>query len=201
MSTTVPIEQTDKDLKDATKRSEGLLRSKHGLLFLGIISFAEAMLLVPIITDPFLVAYIILHRSKALVAVVVTTLTSILGGLGAYVLAAFFIDIALGYLSPESVLEFNAIVERFSDSTFALGLIGAITPVPFTLAALAAGVIKGNLILFLLGVLIGRSFRYGVAGYLTYRFGEDALRIAKENLAIITIVTLIFGTIYIWYIL
>jgi len=201
MSSTVPIEQSDKDLKDATKRSEGLLRSKHGLLFLGIISFAEAMLLVPIITDPFLVAYIILHRSKALVAVVVTTLTSILGGLGAYVLAAFFIDIALGYLSPESVLEFNAIVERFSDSTFALGLIGAITPVPFTLAALAAGVIKGNLILFLLGVLIGRSFRYGVAGYLTYRFGEDALRIAKENLAIITIVTLIFGTIYIWYIL
>jgi len=201
MSSAVPLEQTDEDLKDATERSEGLLRSRYGLLFLGIVSFAEAMLLVPIITDPFLVAYIVLNRSKAVLAVVVTTITSIMGGLGAYVLAAYFIDIALGFLSPESVVEFHAIAERFSDSTFALGLIGAITPVPFTLAALVAGTIKGNLLLFLFGVLLGRSFRYGVAGYLAYKFGDHALKIARGNIKIITIVTLILVSTYIWYIL
>jgi membrane protein YqaA with SNARE-associated domain len=201
MSSTVPIEQPDIDLKDATKRSEGLLRSKHGLLFLGIVSLAEAMLLVPIITDPFLVAYIILHKSKVVIAVIVTTATSIMGGLGAYLVAAYFSDIALSYLSPESVTAFEVVVERFSDSTFALGLLGAITPVPFTLAALAAGAIKGNVLLFLLGVLLGRSVRYGIAGYLAYRFGEDALRIARGNIKMITLITLILVTIYIWYIL
>ena len=198
MTHQAPLTKQDKDMKEVAKRSEGLLSSKYGLLFLGIISFAESILLVPLITDPFLVAYIILHKQKAVVAVVVTILTSILGGIGAYVTAAFFIDLTLGYLSPDSVVEFYRIVEQFQDSTFVLGLIGAITPLPFTLTALAAGAIKGNLGLFLIGVLLGRTIRYGLAGYLTYRFGEDALRIARENIIKITLATLIFVAVYLW---
>ena len=198
MSEETTLTKQDKDMKDVAKRSEGMLNSKYGMLFLGIISFAESILLIPLITDPFLVAYIILHRKKAVMAVVVTVVTSILGGIGAYIIAAYFIDIALGYLSVSSVEEFYRIVEQFRDSTFALGLVGAITPLPFTLTALAAGAIKGNLMLFLVGVLLGRSVRYGLAGYLTYRFGEDALRIARGNIAMITIVTLIFVAIYLW---
>ncbi|MEZ4103819.1 MAG: VTT domain-containing protein [Candidatus Paceibacterota bacterium] len=193
-----PITNPNKEMKEVTKRSRGLLGSRYGLWFLGIVSFVESVLLIPLITDPFLVAYIILHRKRVVTAVIVTTFTSIIGGVIAYVTATFFIDVILGFLSSDSVGQFYNIVERFRDSTFALGLVGAITPVPFTLAALAAGAIKGNLILFLIGVFIGRSIRYGIAGYLTYKYGEDAVRIARGNIYPITIITLIVVAVYLW---
>ncbi len=199
MLDSVRRKEKEEEMKEVAKRSEGLLRSRFGLLFLGILSFAESMLLIPLITDPFLIAYIILHKKKAVTAVFVTTVTSILGGLGAYITAAFFIDTVLGYLSPESVVEFYSIVNQFRDSTFALGLLGAITPIPFTLTALAAGAIKGNLALFLLGVLIGRTIRYSIAGYLTYKFGEDAVRMVRKNIKFITLITFIIVAIYLWF--
>jgi len=196
--TDISVKQIDKEMKDVAKKSKGLLSSRYGLWFLGILSLAESMLLVPLITDPFLVAYILLDKSKAFVAVVVTTTTSILGGLIAYITATFFIDIALGFLSPESVAHFYNIVDRFRDSTFILGFVGAVTPVPFTLSALAAGVIKGNLILFIVGAFLGRAIRYGIAGYLAYKFGEDAVRLGRRNIKPISIITFILVIIYLW---
>lgn len=193
-----PITKPNKDVQEVTEQSKGLLGSRHGLWILGIISFVESLLLVPLITDPFLVAYIILHRNRVVTAVVVTTVTSILGGIIAYITATYFIDLILSFLSEDSVQQFYTIVDQFRDSTFVLGLVGAITPIPFTLAALAAGAIKGNLLLFLIGVLIGRSIRYSIAGYLAYKYGQDAVRIARGNIYPITIVTVIIAAIYLW---
>lgn len=188
----------DKDLKEITKQSKGLLGSRFGLWFLGILSFVESTLLVPLITDPFMIAYILLHRSRVVAAVLVTTITSIFGGFVAYITAAYFIDLTLGFLSPESVDQFYNMADRFKDSTFVLGLVGAITPAPFTITALVAGAIKGNLLLFLAGVFVGRIIRYSIAGYLTYRYGKRAIKLARKNIYPITIATLIFVVIYLW---
>ncbi|MCB9810663.1 MAG: VTT domain-containing protein [Candidatus Nomurabacteria bacterium] len=197
MPENVEIKTTkDKDLREVTQKSKGLLSSRYGLWVLAIISFVESMLLIPLITDPFLIAYILLHRSKVVTAVVVTLAASIIGGLVAYITANFFIDIILGFLSDKSVAEFYVISEEFKNSTFILGLVGAITPVPFTLTALAAGAIKGNLLLFLSGVFVGRSVRYSIAGYLTYHYGEDAVRMARKNIKPITIITFVSIIIY-----
>lgn len=188
----------DKNMEEVTQQSKGLLGSRFGLWFLGILSFVESTLLVPLITDPFMMAYIVLHRDRVVAAVVVTIVTSIFGGLIAYITAAYFIEMALGFLSPESVKQFYDMADRFRDSTFALGLVGAITPAPFTLTALAAGAIKGNLLLFLLGVLLGRSIRYITAGYLTYKYGRGAIKMVKKNIYPITIVTIFVVIIYLW---
>ena len=77
----------------------------------------------------------------------------------AYVTAAFMIDLVLNLLSPESITVFNQMIENYRNDTFILALLGALTPIPFTLTALVAGTIKGNLVLFywerLLDVLLG----------------------------------------------
>ncbi|MBP9836759.1 MAG: VTT domain-containing protein [Candidatus Pacebacteria bacterium] len=194
-------EKLNNEMEGVTKESRGLLGSKYGLWFLGLLSFVESMLMVPIITDPFMVAYILLHRKRVVAAVMVTTITSILGGLGAYITASFFIDLAFKLMSEESIREFYDLMEHFRDSTFVLGFLGALTPIPFTSTALVAGAIKGSLILFLIGAFFGRVIRYGIAGYLTYRYGEDALRIAKNNIIPVSVVAVMVAIIYIIFIM
>jgi len=157
-------------------------RSPYGLWGLGFISFIESALMVPIITDPFLVAYIIAHKKKAIVGVVFTTLASVLGGITAYVFAVGFFDMMAPFLSTGHIEQVYSFAERFQEGTFILTLLGAITPVPYTLVALAAGFVHGNFILFVLATVIGRGLRYVLVGYLTYYFGERGMVLIKKNL-------------------
>lgn len=184
--------------KRIADKAADLIKSRYGLWFLGLLSFVESTLLIPLITDPFMIAYILVHRTKAIAAVVVTTLASVFGGFVAYITASFFIDLIMGFMSPETVQAFNGMIVNFKDQTFLLAFLGALTPIPFTLAALASGAIKGNLLLFLLGTLLGRSIRYSVGGYLAYRFGDRAVDLAKKNIGIISIFTFLAVILYLW---
>lgn len=182
-----------------TRQVSVLLGMRYGMWILGIISFVESSLLLPIITDPFLVAYILAHRSRAISAVIVTTVTSIAGGFVAFITAAFFLELIMKWTSDATTAQFYQLVAQIQDSTFVLAFLGAVTPVPFTLVALAAGAIKGNLVLFLLGGLVGRTLRYGLVGYLTYKFGDHAVAIVKKQIALITIVTFIACGLYFYF--
>jgi membrane protein YqaA with SNARE-associated domain len=174
------------------------LRQQYSLWILGLISFAESALPVPIITDPFMVAYIMAHRSRATLAVIVTTLSSVAGGLAAYLAAAFFSDTVLKLLSDSMVEEFNSLVTNYSDSASLLGFLGALTPIPFTTASVVAGVLHGNIFLFIIGAAVGRLIRYGITGYLTYRFGVSALALAKQNIWPIAIGAFVCAGLYLW---
>lgn len=184
-----------------TKQISVLLGMRYGIWILGIISFVESALLLPIITDPFLVAYILAHRTHAVRAVIITTTTSIFGGFIAFITAAFFLELIMQWTSDSTTTQFYQLVAQIQDSTFVLAFLGAVTPIPFTLVALAAGAIKGNLVLFLLGGLVGRLLRYGVVGFLTYKFGEKAVSIVKERITLITILTFIACGLYFYFVL
>ncbi|HMO77892.1 MAG TPA: VTT domain-containing protein [Candidatus Paceibacterota bacterium] len=187
------------NIEAMTKKASGLIDSRFGLWFLGLLSFVESALLIPIITDPFMVAYIMVHRSRAVMAVLVTTVTSVFGGFVAYITAAFMIDLVLNLLSPETIASFYQMIENYRNDTFILAILGALTPIPFTLTALVAGTIKGNLIFFLLGAFLGRLVRYGIVGYLTYRFGNQTLGLARKNIGLTSAITVIIVAVYIWH--
>ena len=53
--------------------------------------------------------------------------------------------------------------------------------------------------LFIVGSFIGRLIRYGITGYLTHRFGEVALAIAKRNAFVISIAACCFAIIYLFF--
>ncbi|MFN3188203.1 MAG: YqaA family protein [Candidatus Paceibacteria bacterium] len=168
-----------------------LLQSRAGLWIVGFISFIESALLVPIITDPFMVAYILANRAKAFWAVIVTTATSVVGGVVAYFMAFFFSDLVVGYFSPATLEHFSALAEQARAETFVISILGAITPIPYTLVGLAVGFVKGNLVIFVLASILGRGLRYAVVGYLTYKFGVHAMEHIRRHLKWITIVTLV----------
>ncbi len=179
-------------------KAKQLLRSRYGTAILAGISFIESALPVPILTDPFLAAAILINRSKASSLVVITTISSVIGGITAFAMAAFFFDLIQGWMTPALAEEFNVLVNSNGSSAFVLTLVGAVTPVPYTLVAWVVSVIKGSLGAFIIASVLGRGFRYAVVGYATYRFGPQAVSYAKRYLGVTSVIVIILAALYIW---
>ncbi|MEY2665818.1 MAG: hypothetical protein RLZZ480_923, partial [Candidatus Parcubacteria bacterium] len=173
-------EQYEKEVTGIVEKSGQLLRSKYGLWVLGAITFVDSAAAFPGPIDPFLAAYIISNRTKAWLAFFLTVSASVLGGLMLYLFSSFFTDQIIGFLSVESQATFNSVVDSFDQGTFMLAFLGAFTPVPYGLVVIAAGALKGNVFMFIAGSILGRAMRFGIVAYLTYRFGERAVTLAKE---------------------
>ncbi|MCA9365306.1 hypothetical protein KC723_00255 [Candidatus Kaiserbacteria bacterium] len=186
-------------LKNVAKQTEMILKTKYGLWLLAVISFFESALLAPIITDPFMIIYMLANRTRAVAAVVVTVGSSVFGGFIAYLLATSFYFFVTQYFSPEALAELDNVIIQFQDGTFWITIFGAITPVPYTLVALGAGFVQGNIVVFLLASIIGRSIRYGVVGYVTYYFGPQMLEQIEKRLQLFTIISVILVILYFIY--
>lgn len=192
-------EQYEKEVTGIVNKTGQLLQSKYGLWVLGAISFVDSAVAFPGPVDPFLAAYIMANRSRAWLGFLVATLSSVLGGVMLYLFAAFFADLLFGFFSPESVAGFNQTVQDFDKGTFTITFLGAFTPVPYGLVVIAAGILKGNIFMFILRSLAGRGIRFGVVAYLTHRFGNKALVIAKRHLKLTSIVAVVLGGSYLLY--
>lgn len=191
--------QYEKEVSGIVKKSGDLLRSKYGLWILAAITFVDSALAFPGPVDPFLAAYIMANRTRAVLAVAVTVLASVVGGVMLYLFAAFFTDQILSLFSPESFAVFNQMVQAFDQGTFMLAFLGAFTPIPYGFVAIAAGALKGSLFMFIVGSVVGRALRFGVVAYFTYFFGEKALTLAKENLKLASIAAIGLIALYICY--
>jgi membrane protein YqaA with SNARE-associated domain len=191
--------QYQKEVNGIVQKSGQLLRSKYGLWVLAAITFVDSALAFPGPVDPFLAAYIMANRQRAVLAVVVTVLASLIGGVMLYLFAAFFTEQLLSFLSPQSFAAFNQMVQAFDKGTFMLTFLGAFTPIPYGFVAIAAGALKGSLLMFVAGSIAGRALRFGVVGYLTYYFGEKALTLAKNNLKLATIAIVGLMALYLCY--
>jgi membrane protein YqaA with SNARE-associated domain len=189
----------EQQILELAKRMAGLFQSRFGLWMLGIISFAESALPLPFITDPFLVTYVLVNKAKFWSGVLVTTFSSVLGGFLAYLAGYYATDFVLSLLGESTQEEFFSLINTFQDETLLLAIVGAITPIPFTLVAVAAGVIQGNVLLFVAGTIIGRLFRYYLVAYFTRKFGEQALKVAEKNLRTTSVVIIILAVAYLFY--
>lgn len=182
---------------NTVEEAEKVVRSRQaGPLAIGTISFLEAVLPLPILTDPFLVAAVLLDRKRIHSLVVVTVITSVLGGAAAYLMAVYLFDLLMSVLSVEMVIQFNTMVNENTSGTFMLTLVGAVTPVPYTIVAWVVAVLKGNFLAFVAASTVGRAFRYGVVGYATYYFGPTAITYVKKYLGVTSIIILLAAATY-----
>ncbi len=178
----------------------GVFRTRYGIGLLAMISFVESALVVPIITDPFIVAYILANRTKAALAFWTATVASVLGGVVAYATAALVIDLLLtNFFSSISPAELQEMAARFEEGTFIVTILGAFTPIPYTVVALAAGSVKASLTMFIIASLLGRGSRYLIVTYLTCRFGDRAMIEVQKRIWPSTILLLILVVLFILY--
>ena len=192
--------QYEKEVAGIVEKTGQLLRSRYGLWVLAAISFVDSALAFPGPVDPFLAAYIMANRSKAWFGFLVATCASVLGGVMLYLFATFFTEQLVAMLSPESTKTFNELVQHFDQGIFMLTFLGAFTPIPYGFVVIAAGVLKGSLLMLILGSLLGRGLRFGVVAYLTYRFGDSALSIAKKHLKTLSVAAVVCVCLYALYV-
>jgi len=180
-------------------RAQKILQSKLGLWLIAIISFFEAALPIPLITDPFLIAGVLLNRQKTVLIIFITTVASVIGGLFAYFSAVLFLEVLMQFLTPAMVVEFNSLVNGAHTNTFVITILGAITPIPYTLVAWLVAALQGSVVMFLVASIIGRSFRYAVVGYSVYRFGPAASQYARRYIGFMSIIIFMLVGLFVWY--
>lgn len=169
-----------------------------GLWVIAAVSFFESALPVPIITDPFMVAGILADRSKAVYIVLLTIVSSILGGIAAFTTAVLFFDVVADQVTTYIATQLPNAVPLSTADALITTLTGAITPIPYTIVAWVVAVAGGALWVFLLGSIIGRTIRYAVVGYCAWKFGPVALERARQSLWVTSAAVLLFVGLYIW---
>jgi membrane protein YqaA with SNARE-associated domain len=162
------------------------------------VSFVEALLPVPLITDPFLVAGIMANRKNAVWLVVVTTVASIAGGVIAFLMALLFFDFLSTLMTPGVRTEFESLLTFGESDTFLATIVGAVTPIPYTIVAWVIAAAGGSLGVFILGSALGRGFRYVIVGYGAYTVGPKALQYVRRSIITTTLVIALFVALYIY---
>ncbi len=176
------------------------MQSKHAKGILGLISFTESVCL-PVITDPFLVAIILADRSRWLLYTSITIITSVLGGVLAYFLGMLFFDVfGVWMLDTFSLHEaFAAAQVQLSEAGFWFVFIGALTPIPYKLVALASGFGALSIVVFVIASIFGRTMRFFLTGYLSYAFGPLALQMFRQRSNLLLIIIIGIGVLYTLY--
>lgn len=159
------------------------LRSKHGGWVLAAISFSES-LFAPIIIDPFLIAYIFANRPAWKRFITIAVVFSVLGGLAGYFLGLLFYD-TVGRPILEFynlTADFDAAARELDTNGFVFVLLGALTPIPYKLVAIASGLVHLDFTTFLFASVVGRLLRLGLVGLAAYVVGPHALPLIRKYL-------------------
>lgn len=149
------------------------LTPKNVTIGIAAVAFLES-LFVPIIVEPFLIPAIALHRKNWAWYACVAGFFSVLGALCAYFVGVYawgaWGDAILAWTNGYAA--FNEVAALLDKGAFLFTMIGAVTPVPYKLTALAGGVFKISLFAFLSASIIGRFGRYLLIAYFA-AIGKD----------------------------
>jgi len=161
----------------------------YSFWFVNIFAFLESII-IPIPTDPLLIAKATAEPKKALSLAFWVSAFSVGGGVAGY----FIGDHLWTYISPfmfKYILSpelFVIIQDRFTESVFLFVVLGGFTPLPFKAFALSAGSMGLPFVPFLLGCIVGRGLRFMALGALVYFFGPQIKGFIDKWLEVIFII-------------
>lgn len=179
-------------------RMRRLLSGRGAEWMLALISFTESAFL-PIITDPFLVMMTLAKRERWLRYSIIVSAASVAGGIAGYFIGMLFFDFIGARLVALYSLEeeFARTASLFNSGVFWVTLFGAVTPIPYKIFALVGGLLQVAFLPFVLASVVGRTARYILVSYITYRFGEYALQMFSRRLSYLTILLVIIVVAYV----
>ena len=176
-------------------------RAPHALFW---VSFIESSFF-PIPPDVMLVPMVIANRLKAWWYASVATIGSVIGGAFGYLIGYFFFE-QLG----RPILEFYGKAESFGQFTSWFNewgvwilIIKGMTPFPYKVLTITAGVTHMPFIEFMLASVIARAMRFYLVAGLLYFFGEPIREFIEKRLSLVTtvfVVLLVLGFVAIRYV-
>lgn len=150
-------------------------RSKKAYSLLAITSFLESALL-PLSVDVIALPMMIGSPKNAFKVAHVALLASLAGGLLGYLIGFAFLETLGQWIISTYRLEtaFQKFQQQAAENVWAAAtaiFLGAVTPIPFKLVCIGAGVLKINLALFLAVAFAGRALRFYVFALAFRLFG------------------------------
>lgn len=128
--------------------------------YLGILSFTESSFF-PIPPDVMLAPMSLANPDKAWRFALITTITSVLGGLFGYLIGVFAFDLIEPYLKVSSYwAHYQTAVSWFHEWGFWAIFVAGFSPIPYKVFTIAAGTLSMALLPFTLASIIGRGSRF-----------------------------------------
>ncbi len=150
---------------------------------LAIVAFTESSFF-PI--PPFVLIIAMLSQEKKsswVKLAIIGTVASVLGGVFGYFVGKFF----YGYVGEPLVAwyglteEVNHLGSVFKDNVFLTIFLASLSPIPYKVFTLSAGLFSVDLLAFILASFVGRGMRFFAVAYVSDRYGLKAKRIIMEN--------------------
>ena len=166
-----------------------LAERPDALWLMAAVSFVESSVF-PITPLVMVIPMILARPEKVWVIAGVCTAASVLGGVAGW---------GIGYVFYEEVgrpvLEFYGkgeafaeITERFRQYGAEAVLIAAVTPFPFKVVTIAAGVAKLSLPVLIGASIIGRGMQFFLVAAVLWKFGPPAKQFIEDRLGLVTTV-------------
>ena len=175
----------------------GAASKPYATWLLGAISFAESSFF-PVPPDVMLIPMSLARPDRAYRYAAICTLTSVAGGILGYLIGAVLYDsvgqwVVHTYGYGDKI---EAMREAYREYGVWIILLKGLTPIPYKLVTIAAGISAFNLPLFILLSVVTRGVRFFVIAFLLHRYGDQARHIIEKRLgmwAAISAATIVIG--------
>jgi membrane protein YqaA with SNARE-associated domain len=159
----------------------GLAASRHAGVALGAVAFAEGVFF-PIPPDVLLMPVVLANRSRALRYAAICTVCSICGGAVGYGVGYLLQPLGQWLLSLTGHADgFSAFQDLYSK----WGALLIAAPIPYKLTAIASGLAKLDLGVFIGVSILVRSLRFGAEALLLKIYGEPIRTFVEERLYLV----------------
>ncbi|MFB3817921.1 MAG: YqaA family protein [Candidatus Methylomirabilales bacterium] len=159
----------------------------QALWVLSVISFVESSVF-PIPPDVLLIPMVLARRDQAFLIATACTVSSVVGGYVGYAIGYFLFETVGRWVIDVYGLAENFAVfqEGFARYGWWIIVIKGMTPIPYKLITIAAGVFKFPLLAFTAASLISRSLRFFLLAALLWKFGAPIRAFIEKYLTWIT---------------
>jgi membrane protein YqaA with SNARE-associated domain len=168
-------------------------QGKHALAALAAFAFAEASFF-PIPPDVMLLPMMLADRRRAFRLAAWCTLWSVIGGCFGYMIGSFFWDTAGIWLINAlhiPLAKVEALRLQYAANAYLIAVQG-LTPIPFKLVTISAGLANVPFAAFILFAALARTVRFVVIeGLLVYWFGDRAKAMLDKYMEIALVIFLI----------
>lgn len=147
----------------------GFADSEWAMAVLAVTAFTESIFF-PLPPDPLLIGMSFVHPRLALLFAAITTVASVAGAVaGRWLGVRYGRPILDRFVSADKVDRVEGLFNRYG--VWAI-VIAALTPIPYKVFALSAGMLNMPLTPFVIASVIGRGARMFLIGALIFLFGE-----------------------------
>ena len=160
---------------------------RNSLRVLAAISFVESSVF-PIPPDVLLIPMVLARPDRAFTIATVCTLASVAGGFVGYAIGSFLFETVGRWVIDLYRLgeQFHALQLAFDQYGWWIIVIKGMTPIPYKLITIAAGVFRFPLLAFTGASIISRSIRFFLLAALLWKFGPPIREFIERYLTWIT---------------